>query len=209
MSLHGKKKLKVFIASCVVIAVGSAIVLVCMLKSHESNSVPPLDAPDTTKPTDTQVRQHSVSPVTPRYLLIDKYNIKARIMSLGLDKESRIEAPDNVHDVGWYKGSNLPGQPGVMLMDGHVSSWTTNGVFYHLKDMKKGDTIQVERGDGKVFTYEVVDTHTYEAEKVDMMAAQRPIDNSVPGLNLITCAGKVIKGTNDFTHRTVVFTKQI
>lgn len=209
MSLRSKKKLKVFIAACVVMAISSVLVLIFLLQNHESRPAPPSNAPSTTKPTDAQIQEHSVLPATPRYLVIDKYNIKARVMPLGLDKDNRIESPDNVYDVGWYKGSKLPGQPGAMLIDGHVSSWTTKGVFYRLKDLKKDDTIKLERGDGKIFTYKVVDTRMYEAKKVDMVAAQMPIDNSAPGLNLITCAGKVIENTNDFTHRTIVFTKQV
>jgi hypothetical protein len=38
-----------------------------------------------------------------------------------------------------------------------------------------------------------------------MSALLSPINAGKPGLNLITCTGDVIKGTNDFTERIVVF----
>jgi hypothetical protein len=40
-----------------------------------------------------------------------------------------------------------------------------------------------------------------------MAAALSPINPAKPGLNLITCSGQVVKGTNEFNKRTVVFTE--
>jgi hypothetical protein len=42
-----------------------------------------------------------------------------------------------------------------------------------------------------------------------MAAAMSPVVKETPGLNLITCTGKVRSGTSEFDHRLVVFTKQI
>lgn len=195
----------------IVFIVAAVLFAVAFIYQPKNSSIPglPVDAPDTTKPSAEAVDNHSVHPATPRYLRIDKYGIKSRIIPLGLNKDNQLESPNNIHDSGWYRSSALPGQPGAMLIDGHVSSWESHGVFYDLKNMKIGDKIQIERGDGTIFNYEVVKMQKYDAQNVDMTAAQQAIDPLVPGLNLITCAGKVIKGTNDFTHRLIVFTKQV
>jgi LPXTG-site transpeptidase (sortase) family protein len=95
-----------------------------------------------------------------------------------------------------------------MLIDGHVSSWTTAGVFHELRELKQGDMINVERGDGTTFDYKVVTTQVYKYDAVDMNKVLAPIDPARPGLNLITCSGQVVDGTNDFSRRLVVFASQ-
>jgi LPXTG-site transpeptidase (sortase) family protein len=92
-----------------------------------------------------------------------------------------------------------------MFIDGHVSSWTADGVFYNLKSLKPGDSIQVVRGDGKTFTYTVKLVQAYNANNVNMTQALTSIDPSKPGLNLMTCTGNVIKGTSEFNQRLVVY----
>jgi hypothetical protein len=96
-----------------------------------------------------------------------------------------------------------------MLIDGHISSWSAHGVFYGLKDLQPGDSLQIVRGDGTVFNYRVVQTQIYPSGNVDMSAAISPIVPGAPGLNLISCIGDVIPGTSQFNERIVVFTKQV
>ena len=93
-----------------------------------------------------------------------------------------------------------------MFIFGHVSSWTANGVFHDLKKLKPGDQIAVTRGDDKVFIYQVVSSKVYSADDVDMNEVLSPVNAAKPGLNLMTCSGSVIKGTNNFSERLVVFT---
>jgi LPXTG-site transpeptidase (sortase) family protein len=131
------------------------------------------------------------------------------VKPLGLTAKNQIAAPNNVFDAGWYTGSAKPGQPGAMLIDGHVSSWTAHGIFYNLKKLQPGDKLQIQRGDGTTFTYKVVKSRVYDAAQVDMKAALSPVTTGKPGLNLITCDGSVIKGTSEFDKRLVVFTEQL
>jgi len=69
--------------------------------------------------------------------------------------------------------------------------------------------LSIERGDGTVLNYKVVQTQVYHADDVDMAAALTSVDPAKPGLNLMTCSGKVKAGTNEFQDRIVVFTVQI
>lgn len=165
--------------------------------------------PSTIPPTLAAVAQYTVAPNLPRYLRIPKLGVDARVMQVGVTASGALGTPSNVFDTAWYTGSAEPGQPGVTLIDGHVSSWTTQGVFYGLKTLVPGDTIEIERGDSSVYIYQVVKTQIYNANDVNMKAAMTPIVPGTPGLNLITCAGDVIKGTSNFNERIIVFTKQI
>ncbi len=162
----------------------------------------------TVKPTPKTVAAYSVAPSLPKYLKIPSLGVNARVFAVGLDGSGAIGTPHDVFDTAWYTGSAKPGQPGAMLIDGHISSWTSPGVFYHLTSLKAGSAVQVVRGDDTVFNYSVVKTVIYPANKVNMDAALSPVTPGKNGLNLISCTGDVISGTSEFNERVVVFTEQ-
>ena len=164
--------------------------------------------PSTVKPTPSVISSFAVAPNLPRYLNIAKLGVHARVFAVGLTNSGALETPHNVYDTDWYNESSLPGQPGAMLIDGHVSSWTAHGVFYGIKSLLPGDILQIVRGDGQIFNYKVVKSQIYNANNVDMAAALSSVVPGKAGLNLITCTGDVIPGTNDFNERVVVYTIQ-
>jgi sortase (surface protein transpeptidase) len=161
--------------------------------------------PSTIKPVVSTFASYTVAANLPRYIFIPKLSVQAVVRPLGLTVNGQLATPDNVYDTGWYTQSSTPGQPGAMVIDGHVSSWTTNGVFYGLKTLQPGDLIEIQRGNGTTVNYSVVKKQVYAYQQVDMSALLSPIDAGKPGLNLITCTGDVIKGTNDFNERVVIF----
>jgi sortase (surface protein transpeptidase) len=174
-----------------------------------ANRGQPSPAPSTIPPTANQFASYSVAADLPRYLYIPKISVKAIVRQVGLTSSGAIGTPTNVFDTAWYNGSAKPGSPGAMVIDGHVSSWTSNGVFYNLKLLSSGDMIQIVRGDGLTLNYKVIKNVIYPSNNVDMAAVLSPVDATKPGLNLITCTGDVIKGTNDFDSRDVVYTEQV
>lgn len=159
-----------------------------------------------TKPISTySLASYQVAPTLPRYIMIPKLGVDARVLSVGVTKTGALATPYNVFDTAWYNLSAKPGQPGAMLIDGHVSSWTAHGVFYGIKSLVGGDIIKIERGDGTIYTYKVVRDQVYPSGNVNMKAAVTPIVPGQPGLNLITCTGDVIPGTSKFNERVIVF----
>lgn len=173
-----------------------------------ANQGQPSPAPATIKPSPSVVSNYSVPPTQPRYLHIPKLAVDARVMPVSLTRAGAIGTPSNVFDTAWYTGSALPGKQGATLIDGHVSSATTQGVFYNLKSLQPGDSLSIELGNGTLLNYRVVKTQIYPTDAVDGTALLKPIDKTKPGLNLITCAGAIIKGSNDFSERVVVYTTQ-
>jgi len=165
--------------------------------------------PATTKPSAAAVRNYAVAPNLPRYLKIPKLGVNARVMQVGVLASGALGTPSNVFDTAWYTGSAEPGQPGATLIDGHVSSWSTSGVFYGLKTMALGDAIQIVRGDGTIINYQVVKAVTYIGNTVNMQAAMTPVTPGISGLNLISCTGDVIPGTSLFNARIVVFAQEV
>lgn len=156
------------------------------------------------------VNAYGVAATLPRKISIPKLDAEARVIKLGTTASGALASPASIYDTGWYADSAKPGEPGAMLIDGHVHGPTKPGVFHGLKTLKAGDEISVERGDGKTFTYKVVKTQTYPADSMDMMgAALTPITAGKPGLNLITCTGELDKTTNHYKDRLVVFAEQL
>lgn len=162
--------------------------------------------PSTEKITTAAMSGYAVAPNLPRYIDITKLGVHARILSMGVTSSNRLQAPGNVYDAGWYNASAQPGQPGAMLLDGHISSWTTHGVFYGLNKLVAGDVISITRGDGQIFKYKVVKTQLFNADAVDMASLLVSQNSAKPGLNLISCSGDVIPDTNEFDKRFVVYT---
>ena len=224
---HKKKNLKVILLSNILILVACALLIDGIGTSlyvwrtnetanqqaeqlvYKSNHGFNEAVPGTIKPTAITVDSYVVAPTLPRYLLIPKLNVNARVLPVGLVAHGSLGTPSNVYDTAWYQESAKPGQQGAMLIDGHISSWTTHGVFYGIKTLKPGDIIDIRSGNGAIFTYQVIKTQIYNADYVDMSAAMSSIEPGKPGLNLISCTGDVISGTNEFNERIIVFAVQI
>jgi len=215
---RSKPQLAVLGLAAIVFIVGVTVSLQTVRTNHDASaqvaalskksSSGQTDVPETSKPNDTAISQYMVAADLPRYLQIPKLGVNARVMQVGVDSSGALGTPNNVYDTAWYTGSAKPGQPGATLIDGHVSSWTTHGVFYGLNKLKAGDQLQIEKGDGSILNYKVVKTQTYQANNVDMQAAITPITAGKSGLNLISCTGHVIKGTSQFDQRVIVFAEQ-
>jgi sortase (surface protein transpeptidase) len=215
---RSKLQLAVFGLAAVVFVVGMTVSLQTVRTNHDTSAQAAAlskraatasnDLPDTTRPSNQAVSQYVVAPDLPRYLKIPKLGVSARIMQAGVNTAGALDTPKNVYDTAWYTGSAKPGLPGAALIDGHVSSWTTPGVFHDLDKLVSGDQLQITRGDGAVFNYRVVKRQVYNVGQVDMQAALTPITAGKPGLNLISCTGQVIKGTGRYSQRVIVFAAQ-
>ena len=160
----------------------------------------------TKKKTATEKAVYSVPPSHPRELVIKKLDIDANIVPESATKGT-LNSPASAWDVGWYTGSGLPGAGyGAMLIDGHVNdALGSPGIFYNLTALNPGDTLQVERGDGKWFTYSVTSVQDIPLSKVDMSKMLVSADSSKEGLNLITCGGSYDYTKDTYDHRILVF----
>ncbi|MEJ0072582.1 MAG: class F sortase [Candidatus Saccharibacteria bacterium] len=162
-------------------------------------------APSTTPISAAAVKSYAVSPNVPKYIDIPKLKVHARILSEGVTKSGQLQVPWNIYDTGWYNASSQPGQNGAMLVDGHSGIGNMHGVFYQLASLVAGDTITVTRGDNRQFTYKVVMVQTVNVSSVNMSDMLVSADTSKPGLNLITCAGDRIPGTDELNARVELF----
>ncbi len=144
-------------------------------------------------PTEQEVYEYNVAADRPRYLTIEKRGIRnTRILPMGVNKKGELDTPRNIFDVGWYQNSGKPGLGGTMVIDGHNGGPHVRGVFKDLPNLTDGDLITVERGDGAVYTYEVVESKSVLLSDADayMSTALRSPRPGEESLTLISCTGE-------------------
>ncbi|MBR2741902.1 class F sortase [Candidatus Saccharibacteria bacterium] len=144
-------------------------------------------------PTEEEVYEYIVAPDMPRYLRIDKLGITgARIIPMGINDDGALATPNNIFDVGWYESSGKPGQGGTLVIDGHNGGPNVYGVFKNLPNLEVGDIIVVERGDGEVFEYSVVENVEVSLDEADtyMATAMRSPESGKESVTLISCTGE-------------------
>ncbi len=170
-------------------------------RDQSPNLAHPLAAASASKPSTKKIDDYKVAADLPRYIYIPAIHVsKTRIMHLGTDKNYQIISPANVNDAAWYDQSVKPGQIGASFIYGHYY-----GSFHNLGQLKVGDEIIIEIGNGKKFVYQVVNTKVYPVNKVDMAKVLSPQDPKIPGLSLMTCDGVPVKGTDTLSERLTVF----
>ena len=148
---------------------------------------------DETEPTEDEIKEYTVAPDRPRYLTIEKLGVKnSRILPMGVNTKGELDTPRNIFDVGWYQNSGKPGQGGTLMIDGHNGGPHVHGVFKNLPDLKEGDIIKIERGDGETFKYKVAENVTVSLTDADKYMATAAVSPK-PGtesVTLITCTGE-------------------
>jgi LPXTG-site transpeptidase (sortase) family protein len=163
------------------------------------------EEPDEAKP---DVAQYSVPADQPRRILIPSINTEGIIQKVGLTSENAVAVPSNIHFAGWYTGSVKPGEPGLSIIDGHVSGRFADGIFKDLSKLKLGDSFSIEFGDLRSITFQVVDVKTLpESESANLLFDKRQDIESQ--LNLITCGGNYDKQAETFEDRVIVVAKRV
>ena len=127
--------------------------------------------------------------LAPRRVMIDSVGIDATSSSVGIDTAKGIlGVGSNIHHTGWWVDGAQPGdKTGSVLIAGHVDSATAGaGAFFHLKDAKPGDKVEVKTTGGRTFTYRVVSVKSYLKSKLPTDVWSR---SGKARLVLVTCGG--------------------
>lgn len=164
---------------------------------------------DESKVTNSAIDEYKTAASNPRVLTIPSISVRARMLPMDVNPDNSLQAPININDSGWYTGGALPGEKGAVVVDGHASGPTRQGLFAYLDTLQSGDEISIERGDGKVFTYSVVHVESVPLADINMKKVITPYTGVDEGLNLITCAGEWLQDRNTYDHRAVVYTKRV
>jgi LPXTG-site transpeptidase (sortase) family protein len=134
---------------------------------------------------------------------IPALGVRSRVMQLGLERDGSMEVPPGAYPVGWYEGSPTPGQLGPSVLAGHVDWEGEHGAFYGLRELRSGDTVQIERTDGTVATFRVDRVEVHEKDEFPSDEVYGDLDHA--GLRLITCGGAFDEDTGDYLGNVIVF----
>ncbi len=159
------------------------------------------------EPTEDEVREYIVSPDRPRYLTVKTLGIhNARILPMGVNQGGELDTPKNIFDVGWYEGSSAPGQGGTLIIDGHNGGPTRHGVFKNLPNLSNGDILEIERGDGVIYKYKVVENNSVSLDDSNayMATAAESPEPGKESLTLISCTGEWSQSQKTYLSRQFV-----
>ncbi len=138
---------------------------------------------------------------------IPALGVDAPILQMGVDAAGVMEIPQSPSTVAWYGFTALPGSSGNAVMAGHVTWGGARAVFYQLQNLRAGDAIEVQTGEGGI-RYAVQRTYLVRPEEADIAHIIGPRDGPQT-LTLITCGGTFDSSAREYDHRVIVFATRI
>jgi sortase (surface protein transpeptidase) len=161
-----------------------------------ATTLPPAPVPES----QPAPQQPALAPVAVR---IPSIGVDSGLVPLGLNADNTLEVPSDFAMAGWYIHRAVPGEPGPSVIAGHVDSQTGPAVFFHLKDLEPGATIEVERTDHSVAVFTVTAREQYDKDAFPTDRVYGP--TSTPQLRVITCGGSFDWNTRHYNDNVVVF----
>ncbi|KPI27479.1 class F sortase [Streptomyces sp. NBC_00080] len=142
----------------------------------------------------------------PDRVRIPAIRVDAPVTSVGLDADGWVGAPppEDPNLAGWFTGGVSPGEKGTAVVVGHVDNKLGPAVFYGLGALKKGNRVEVSRGDGKTAVFEIYGIEVFEKNNFpgDRVYASK----GSPELRVITCGGGFSKA-NGYDGNVVAFAR--
>jgi LPXTG-site transpeptidase (sortase) family protein len=149
----------------------------------------------------------STTGIMPARLYIPAIDLHAVVEPVGVSNNGQMGTPRSSEKVGYLATGVLPGAVGNAVMDGHVDNYKGPAVFFHLRKLKKGDTLIIKNEKGSKITFIVDSVETYKTSLAPINKIFGPADE--PRLNLITCTGKYSRKKREHEARLIIFTKRL
>lgn len=130
--------------------------------------------------------------VRPVSIDIPAIHVDTTLEELTLSSAGVLNPPTDLTQAGWYTGSSVPGSTGPSIIAGHVDSFKGPAVFFYLKDLKPGDTVEIALSDGTKVTYHITAVSQYSKDDFPTQAVYGARPD--PELRLITCGGDFANG---------------
>lgn len=146
----------------------------------------------------------SIAPSEPTYMRISSIDLSVEFEEpLGINDNGTIEVPENSEKVAWYRYGPTPGETGPSVILGHVDSLEGPAIFYSLGQVKKDDLIEIDREDGSVAIFKVVEMERVDQERFPTQKVYGPVPHA--GIRLITCSGNYDNESQRYSHNLIVY----
>ena len=139
----------------------------------------------------------------PRRIRIPAIGVWARVIPLRLEPDGTMQTPDNVAETGWYEPGREPGERGPAVVVGHVDDAGGPGVFYMLRELRRGDWIRIARADGSVVRFRVEGLERWPKAAFPTRRVFGNTDTAT--LRLVTCSGNFDPSTGHYVDNTIVY----
>jgi Sortase domain len=144
----------------------------------------------------------ALPPSPPVSIRIPRIKVSSRLIRLGLEPGGTLEVPADFGRAGWFEAGPEPGQVGPAVIAGHVDSTDGPAVFYRLRELRKGDRIEVERADGRRLVFVVEGRGQFPKDEFPTEAVFGPVP--WPALRLITCGGSFDRRAGSYRDNVIV-----
>jgi sortase (surface protein transpeptidase) len=196
------------------LAVGVAALLLaagCAAARGRGAEPPPAAAAQTTGSTAAGVdaargfhstRGYRATPVPVR-IEIPAIGVTSSLDRLGRAADKTVQVPSRWEVAGWYAAGTRPGDPGSAVILGHVDSRSGPAVFYRLRELRRGDLVEVARADGSTARFTVQRTEQYDKRRFPTDEVYYP--TLTPALRLVTCGGEFDATAGHYRSNIIVF----
>jgi Sortase domain len=148
------------------------------------------------------VRAYQPTPVPVR-VDIARIGVASSLDRLGRAPDRTVEVPSRWEVAGWYAPGPRPGDPGSAVILGHVDSKRGPAVFFRLRELRRGDAINITRADGSSVRFIVQRTEQYPKDRFPTDDVYYP--TLTPTLRLVTCGGDFDATVGHYRSNVIVF----
>jgi Sortase domain len=141
----------------------------------------------------------------PVRLTIPAIGVATPLVRLGRERDGSMQVPTDFARAGWFAEGPTPGQVGPAVIAGHVDSKTGPAVFYRLRELRAGDTVQVERADGARLRFVIEQTRSFPKASFPTAEVFGPAPWAA--LRLVTCGGTFDRARGSYRDNLVVFAR--
>ena len=147
-------------------------------------------------------RGYEATPVPVR-IDIPRIGVTSSLDRLGRAPDKTVEVPTRWEVAGWYAAGTRPGDPGSAVILGHVDSKRGPAVFFRLRELRRGDEIEVGRADGSTIRFTVERVAQYDKRRFPTDEVYYP--TLTPALRLVTCGGEFDATAGHYRSNVIVF----
>ena len=147
----------------------------------------------------------AANPTDPATIQVEKAGINAGIEALDI-VNGVMQNPTGPWDVAWYRQTATLGEPGNVVLAGHVDYWNVGpSVFYNLRELVPGDPITLAGENDTRYTYSVEWSETFDIDQLTSGKLGEVVGpTDTPSTTLITCGGEFDYVNGEYLSRVVV-----
>jgi sortase (surface protein transpeptidase) len=182
------------------------VALLAVLLLGAGPPAPPLGSPLTASPPAAPIEVTATPPLPtarPVHLRIPAIGVDSSLVDLGLAADGTLQVPADGGVAGWFTGGPAPGTRGPAVVAAHVDWDHEPGVFSRLRELRRGDEVDVARRDGTTARFTVLAVEQYPKDAFPTERVYGDIDHA--GLRLITCGGEFDRASRSYRENVVVY----